>query len=80
MKKYIVTVPYAVFVTLEIEAETEQAAIDLGIQESLISGYCGNGGTDKLIGVSGLNISIQAGDEPLEVEPFSITTEVLEEE
>lgn len=73
-KKY--RVPFKAFVTVfvEVEAENKDEAIDLAWDEAHISGYCGNGGSDKLIGVYGSNISIEAADD---LEPISDGVEEL---
>jgi hypothetical protein len=76
--KYLVTMPFACFVYVEVEADNEDEAIDSAYDEAHISGYCGNGGSNKLIGVSGENISIEAGETPLENGGFSIRAEKLE--
>ena len=73
--KYRVTVPYAVFVTVEVEAESKQDAEDAACDEIYISNFCGNGGSDKLIGVT--EGSIEAGDTPLEDSGFSIGVEEI---
>ncbi len=71
MNKYSVTLTFPVFVTVEVEAETEGDAIEAGFEEAGITSFCGNGGTDKLIGVySG---SIEAGDVALEDSDFAPT-------
>jgi hypothetical protein len=71
--KYNVTVPYAVFVTTEVEADSKEEAEENAINKIYISGYCGNDGTDKLIGIT--EGSIEAGDTPLEDGGFSIEVE-----
>ncbi len=63
--KYRVTLPSKVWVTVDVEAESQEEAEEIAIDEGSISGYCGNFGTDKLIGVSGDNASIEANCEPI---------------
>lgn len=61
--KYVVygTVPVDVYFT--VEADSEKEAIDLAYQDFPgLSNYAGNGGSGKLVGVSGRSISIEAGD------------------
>lgn len=70
--KYRVTIPYACFVTVEVEADSEDAAEELAFEEGYISQYCGNGGCDKLIGVAGGNCSIEASDAPLDCDGFQV--------
>ena len=73
--KYRVTIPYACWVTVEVEASNEEEAEELAFEDSGITGNCGNGGNDKLIGVYGENVSIEAGDDPLEGVGFAIVIE-----
>ena len=80
MPKYRVTVPFACFVSVEIEADNEDDAKDQAEQEVSIGGYAGNGGTGKLIGVSGTGESIEAGDVPLDMPPFSTEAELIDDE
>lgn len=76
MKKYEVTVPFPVFVTVKVEAESRDDAIEEAISDAQLTAFAGNGGTDKLVGVySG---SIEIGECPLEDAPFSIDVEELE--
>jgi len=46
-------------ITIEVEAENEEEAIELAQEDAYVSAYCGNGGCDKLIGVSKAHISIE---------------------
>ena len=51
MKKYTVTGYANVVVEVTVEAENEEEAIEKAYGNVGIDNYCGNGGTDKLIGV-----------------------------
>lgn len=51
MKKYIVTGYANVVVEVTVEAENKEEAIEKAYDNVSIDNYCGNGGTDKLIGV-----------------------------
>lgn len=53
MKTYIVKGTAFVAVSIEVEAENEEEAMEIAydIQNDLDS-FCGNGGTDKLVGTS----------------------------
>lgn len=51
MKKYIVTGYANVVVEVTVEAENKKEAIEKAYDNVSIDSYCGNGGTDKLIGV-----------------------------
>lgn len=54
------------FVSIEVEAETAEEAIDVACQElDCLTSYAGNGGIDKLIGVSMRKASVCA-DDPIE--------------
>ena len=59
MKKWVVTGNVEVTVSITVEAETEDEAMEIA-EENFggVNSYCGNGGTDKLIGVNGDNESI----------------------
>lgn len=51
-------------VVVTVRAENEAAAIEkAGEQLEALTAYCGNGGSDKLIGVDGEHQSIFADDE-----------------
>lgn len=54
-----------VVVTVTVEAETEEEAIEKATEEfGGLYGFVGNGGIDKLVGVNGLNEHIYADEEP----------------
>ena len=55
MKKYTVTGYANVVVEVTVEAENEEEAIEKAYDNVSIDSYCGNGGTDKLIGVCNTN-------------------------
>jgi len=46
-------------ITIEVEAESEEEAIELTREDAYVAAYCGNDGYDKLIGVDGEHISIE---------------------
>ena len=70
MAKYRVSIPFAVWHTVEVEAEDEDAAIDAAMDISGLRGYVGNGSTGRLVGVT--EGSIEAIDEPLDEPPVLI--------
>ena len=79
MKKYRVTIPFACFVSVTVEADSKEEAEENGYREASITSYCGNGGSDKLIGVYG-DESIEPGS-PMEGEEcFHAHVEELEDE
>lgn len=60
MKTYTVHGVTKVAVTIEVEAESAQAAIDLAYEQfDGLTGFCGNGGTDKLVGTTHPNVSLE---------------------
>lgn len=62
--EYLVTGKAEVSVYIRIEAGSEEEAIEKANEEfGGITSYCGNGGMDKLIGVDGINESIDADGE-----------------
>lgn len=65
MKKYNVSLPIIARVTVtDIEADNEGEAIEKACDKGWVSGYWGNGSYDKLIGVTGKGVWIEA-DDPL---------------
>lgn len=69
MRKYKLTAKGIFYLEMELEANSKEEAIELAIEEGRVSSYCGNGGCDKLIGVTDSDygtISIEA-DEYLEI-------------
>ena len=64
MKKYIVSGKTTAFISVKIEAESKEEAIEMAYEEcSGPTSFVGNGGYDKLIGVDGDNVSISCDDE-----------------
>lgn len=67
MKKYIVTGKVTAFISVEIEAESKEEAIEKAYEEcSGPMSFVGNGGCDKLIGVcntDNADVSIECDDE-----------------
>lgn len=52
MKKYIVSGEVTAYISVELEAESKEEAIEMAYEEcSGPMDFVGNGGTDKLIGV-----------------------------
>lgn len=59
MTKFVVNGIAEVMVLFEVEAETEEEAIEKAYEEcDGLTAYCGNGGTDKLVGVNSSDVSI----------------------
>lgn len=52
MKKYIVSGEVTAYISVELEAESKEEALEMAYEEcSGPMNFIGNGGTDKLIGV-----------------------------
>ena len=79
MKQYRVEVPYIVTVCAIVEAENEEQAIDIAFDEGAsLTGYAGNGGSNKLVGVYGDNLSVDIWEEPYENQSEGIKINVEE--
>ena len=64
MKKYVVYGRTTVTITKEVWANSESEAYNKAFNQlSILTGYCGNGGYDKLVGVNGANESVAADGE-----------------
>lgn len=62
MAKYNVMGSVPVFITIEVEADSAEGAIEVAYNEfECLSGYCGNGGIDKLVGTTQQEVSLDAG-------------------
>jgi hypothetical protein len=49
---------------MEVEADSKEDAIEAAYAEwPGMTGYCGNGGNDKLVGVYGENASVEPSDD-----------------
>ncbi len=78
--KYRVDMVYALNVTVEIEADDKDDAVELAIDKAYITAYAGNGGSSgKLVGTSDPDVYVEAGDCPFEGEvgKFEISCEEL---
>lgn len=61
--KYNVYGSVKVWVTIEVEADDAEHAIEVAYDEfGGLSGYAGNGGLDKLVGTNDRNVSLDVGD------------------
>ena len=77
--KYFVRAVVPAFLTVEVEAEDKESAIELALDDMSLCNFAGNGGTDKIIGTTSENVSIEAGDMPLDGEiKFDIEAEEAE--
>lgn len=75
MPTYKVDCAMPVFLSITVEADDEADAIDKAYEHMSLTGFCGNGGTDKLIGTYEPNVSLEPGDSPLEGNGWQITAE-----
>lgn len=66
MPKYKVYVPYLLYVVVNVNAEDQEDAIDRA-QDYAPVAYCGNGGCDKLVGISESNASVEVTDRSVEL-------------
>jgi len=62
MSEYRVTLPFVIYVTTTIEADSEQEAIDEAVNDVSLTNYCGNGGDDRMVGSYNTNDTIEPGD------------------
>jgi hypothetical protein len=71
--KYKVYGTVKVGVEVTVDADDEESAIDAAYEEfGGLSGYCGNGGTNQLVGVNNPSVALDVGEDPgdfTEVEP-----------
>ena len=77
MSTYKVTLPFVIYVTAEIDADSEQEAIDEAINDIGITNYCGNGGDDRLVGGWDTKHTIECGDFIDSVD-YLLTAELVE--
>lgn len=65
MAKYRIPFQGTIWINLEIESESKEEAIKIAEEKAHVNSYCGNGGCDKLVGVTQIEngeISIEADD------------------
>lgn len=65
MAKYRVVLETKCYVTVELEADTKEDAIEKAVDECYVSSFAGNGGYSKLIGVTDSDeatLTIEAND------------------
>lgn len=59
--KYRVAIPFIIWASVEVDADSEQEAIEEALNDTSLTTYCGNGGDDKLVGTY-CHASIEVGD------------------
>lgn len=62
MTKFNVCFTVPVFVTVTIDAPNEEDAIEEAAEYASLTQFAGNNGYDKLVGVTGSNVSVEPGD------------------
>lgn len=73
MNKYRVSGHTSVTVTIEVNAKSEEEAYEKALEElDSLTAYCGNGGTDKIVGVDGYNESSVSADETIEYDDIEL--------
>ena len=78
MGKYRVTASIPVFVSVKnIDAADEEDAIEKAYEHLSLTSYAGNGGTNKLVGVSGEDVSVEAGEYLIECDGYEIEVEEM---
>ena len=59
MKKFYVNGSVEIGVTIEVEAETKEEAIEKAYEQMpYLQNFCGNGGTDQIVGVYDKSVSL----------------------
>lgn len=62
MKRYTVYGSVTIGVTMTVEASSEDEAIEVAERDwPGLSNYCGNGGTNQLVGVYDASVSLDSG-------------------
>ena len=80
MKKYEVNCVMPVFMTITVEADNEEDAIDKAFEHVDLKDYAGNGAMfGKLIGTEERNVTLEAGIEPIDDEFYKIEVELIDE-
>lgn len=63
MSKYSVDVPIIVWAIVEVEAENENEAKEIAIDNAYLTSFAGNGTTSgKLIGTTAKNVRLEIGE------------------
>lgn len=77
MKDYLVNLTIPVYLTIRVEADDAEDAYEKAYDLAYLDSYVGNGGMDKIVGTNETNVSIEAGEVPLEGDfNFEISVEV----
>jgi len=76
MKKYLVTVPYIVWVNVEVEADNEEEAKDIATERSWLNSYSDN----KVVAVSGRGVTIEATEVCEDIDIYAEELESSEED
>lgn len=76
MKKYLVTVPYTVFVNVEVVASSEDEAKEFAVPLAELINYKSNGETNKLVGPLEDDVTVEPAGIDRDAE---VLVEVLED-
>lgn len=68
--KYKLSIPFAIYVEKEVEADSEEDAIEQAYEVSLTN-FVGNGGTSKLVGTY-CHSDIECNDQPIDSGDYKI--------
>lgn len=73
MKTYYVNFSMPVHFNVEVEAESEEDAIEAAMKYATLSSYVGNGGSGKLVGTDEECVTLEPGEYVLEGDGWEIT-------
>lgn len=77
MPKFLVRVPYCVWVNIEVDADDAEQAQEAAWADCGLFAFCGNGGSNKLVGVTASNVTVEACEEPLDFDGLSVEVEEI---
>ena len=76
--KYKLSIPFAIYVEKEVEADSEDEALEQAYEVSLTN-YCGNGGWSKLVGTY-CHSDIECDDQPIDHGDYKITATPVDQD
>lgn len=76
--KYKLSIPFAIYVEKEVEADSEDEALEQAYEVSLTN-YGGNGGTSKLVGTY-CHSDIECDDQPMDHCDYKITATPVDQD
>ena len=73
MPNYRVSIPWIVWLHVEVKAEDVELAEDAAFEVAHLTGYAGNGARGgKLVGTSETNVTIEAADDWADIPPLKV--------